>query len=315
MKVLSGPYSSWEPPATDTAVTVGVFDGVHRGHRALIERLRVEAGALPIAVVTFDRHPASVVAPGSGPGLLTPPDHRLELLEGCGLDIVAQLEFNAETSKLAAETFVADVLIGALSARLLVAGDDFRFGLRGAGDVELLRALEGPLGFNLHVIEPVSDGSVISSTRIRNSVLTGDIDGAAALLGRNFSIKGIVVEGDGRGKSIGVPTANVEHHADQVLPGRGVYAVVTHFDGVAHPGVANVGVRPTFAGSRTVVEVHLLEFDGDLYGTPVEVEFRTRIRDEKKFADVDELVAQIRADIAAGASMLGVDPGPPATGS
>jgi len=307
VKLLSGPSRDWSRPASGTAVTVGVFDGVHRGHQALIDRLHAEAGSRQTAVVTFDQHPASVVAPGAGPGLLTPPEHRLQLLDDLGIDIVAHLEFNAETSRLLPESFVAEVLVGALNAQVIVAGTDFRFGMRGVGDVTLLRRLEAELDFATHLVDPLMDGDAVSSTRIRERIASGDLETAARLLGRHFSIRGRVVEGEGRGRSIGVPTANIEHHSDQVLPLQGVYAVVARFNAVEQPGVANVGVRPTFGETRMIVEVHLIDFDGDLYDVDIDLEFRHRIRSERKFDGVEQLVAQIQSDIAEGAALLGVE--------
>ncbi len=307
MRVLHGPYSRWEPPATGTAVTVGVFDGVHRGHRATLRRLRARADGRPIVVATFAPHPAAVLAPDRAPRLLTPPAQRLRLFENLGVDIVAILEFNEEMRFMPAESFVDDILVRLLRAEVIVIGSDFRFGHEREGDVDMLERMASASGYVFEAVDLEGGETPISSTAIRTLLTEGRLDEATQLLGRSYSVAGVVVVGDGRGKSIGVPTANLDLDPEQFIPRRGVYAVMAHVAGRSWRGVCNVGVRPTFGGSREIVEVHILDFDDDVYGAVIEVEFLHRIRDEKQFEGVDVLVAQIHRDIAEAAALLGAD--------
>ena len=309
MKVLRGPFAAWKRPAGPSAVTIGVFDGVHRGHQTVVRRLQAEAEARPTVVLTFARHPAAVLAPESRQQLLSPPDQRLRLLGDLGVDYVAHLEFDEAMRVMEADAFVHEIVVGALDAEIVVVGRDFSFGHGSRGDVPLLERLGRSAGYRVVPVELESEGTAISSTRIRNLLAGGQLTVAARLLGRHFFVEGKVVSGAGRGKSIGVPTANLELHPDQMLPKGGVYAVIMTVDGKPLPGVANVGIRPTFGGDLLVVEVHLFDFGGDLYGSTAAVEFRHRIRDEFKFSGVDELVAQIRRDIDEGARLLAVEHG------
>ncbi len=307
MKVLDGDFDGWVPPERGAAVAVGVFDGVHRGHQAVLAGLRARAaelGGLPATVLTFDRHPLEVIAPERAPRLLTAPDRKVELLGDLGVDVVAVLTFDERARGLTPEEFAADVLVGGLGASVVAVGADFRFGKDRSGDVDELRDLGLGLGYYVEEVALLGDGESVSSTRIRAAVAAGDVEAAAAALGRPFELAGTVVEGDRRGATIGFPTANLDVPANLLLPGRGVYAAWADTAGGAWPAVVNVGVRPTFGGATEVAEAHLLDFDGDLYGTTLRLRFVARLRDERRFAGVDELSAQIARDVEAGRRAL-----------
>ncbi len=307
MKVLRGDFDRWVPPEGGAAVAVGVFDGVHRGHQAVLAGLRARAaelGGLPATVLTFDRHPLEVVAPERAPRLLTAPERKLELLGELGIDTVAVLTFDERARGLTPEEFAADVLVGGVGASLVVVGADFRFGKDRSGDVEELRDLGLGLGYYVEEVELLGDGAPVSSTRIRAAVAAGDLEAAARDLGRPFEVAGEVVEGDRRGAQIGFPTANLDVAPGLLIPGRGVYAAWADVGGRTRPAVVNVGIRPTFGGEREVVEAHLLDFDGDLYGSAVRLRFVARLRDERRFDGMEELSAQIARDVEAGRSAL-----------
>jgi riboflavin kinase / FMN adenylyltransferase len=308
MRVLRGHPSTWEPGGRRRAVAIGVFDGVHVGHRQVLGGLARSARAadLEACVVTFDPHPLAVVAPEQAPRLLTTVEQRLALFEEVGVDVVAVVPFDDEVRSWSPAAFVGDLLVAALGAALVVVGEDFRFGRDRTGHVGLLREMGAALGFETEVVPLVGADSPVSSTLIRDLIAAGEVAAAARMLDRHHEVAGMVVEGDGRGRLIGVPTANVDVRADLAWPGRGVYAVRASADGVEWmPGVANVGVRPTFGGDVEVLEVHVLERDLDLYGETLRVRFVDRLRDERRFPDPDALVAQIRADIEAARLVLG----------
>ncbi len=297
--------STCRPPAGGSAITIGAYDGVHLGHRFLLSELarRAEAARLATAVVTFDRHPATVVRPDSAPLLLTDLDHKLELLAACGIDRTLVVPFDRDRSDESAEDFVEEVLVGDLGARLVVVGRDFHFGHGRRGNVELLRELGQGLGFEVvGVALEAEGGDAVSSTRIRHLLAEGDVVGAAALLGRPHEVRGPVIHGDGRGaKELGFPTANLDVPAEMALPGEGIYAGwYRRPDGALHGAAISVGRRPTFYGpvERPLVEAHLLDFDGDLYGEPARVSFAERLRPERRFDSVEALVTQMTADVA-----------------
>jgi riboflavin kinase / FMN adenylyltransferase len=301
----------WPEPC----VAIGNFDGVHRGHQALVSaavaRARERAGTA--VVLTFDPHPARVLAPARAPGALTTPAQKAELLAALGVDVLAVLPFDQELARFAPADFVSRIVAACLSARRVVVGVGFRFGRGQSGDVPTLEALGAEHGFAVEAIAPVSQGGEpISSSRVRDALARGDVAAARALLGRAYPIDGEVVAGDGRGRTIGVPTANLASE-NEVLPARGVYAarcrVGQPFGGaVAHPAVVNVGSRPTFGGTTTTIEAHLLDFDADLYGAPLRLSFEERLRDERRFPGVDALVAQIREDVARAREWLSKSP-------
>ncbi|MCZ7683490.1 MAG: bifunctional riboflavin kinase/FAD synthetase [Sandaracinaceae bacterium] len=285
---------------TRTAVvTLGNHDGVHLGHRALLTAARERAGreGLTVTAVTFDPHPSVVLAPDRAPPLLTTIARRRELLLALGADEVTVLRFDRELASTSPEGFAEDVLARRLDARSVVVGPDFRFGRGRAGDVTALRALGEAHGFDVISVPPVTlEGEAVSSTRVRAALARGEVAEAARLLGRAHDVDGTVVRGDGRGRSIGVPTANLD--CDPVLlPADGVYAVVLRVHGEREllRGVANLGVRPTFAAGRSV-EVHLFDVDRDLYDARVRVGFVERLRAEQRFDGIEALKAQIARD-------------------
>ena len=298
-----------------TVVTVGMFDGVHRRHRALLDRVAAEAAAsgLP-AAVTFDRHPLAVLRPGSEPPLLTTLDRKVELLGEAGMATVLVLEFTRELSEVTAEVFAAEVLFDALAARAVVVGENFRFGHKAAGDPALLATLGGPRGIEVVAVPLHADGDqVVSSTRVRAELAEGDVAAAAASLGRPYAVEGTVVVGDRRGGPVlGVPTANLGLPPGIAIPADGVYAGHLTDEGpegsgepqggapvgrgVARPAAISVGTNPQF-GTERRVEAHVLDFDADLYGHRVSVAFSHRLRGQAVFAGTAELVAQMRADI------------------
>lgn len=290
-----------------SAVAWGVFDGMHKGHAALVGLARRRAGELGAAcvVIPFAAHPKSVLH-GRKIERLTTDTQRLRILSGWGVDVAIPLDFDARFAAMTARTFVDEVLLGALATRAVVIGPDTRFGKDREGDAAFLRREGGRAGFSVDAASPVwVTGEAVSSSRIRRCVAAGDLSQAAACLGRDYAIEGVVVKGDGRGGSIGIPTANLDV-ADQILPPNGVWAGRATAEGKTFPAVANIGVRPTFGGGeRPRIEVHLLDFSGDLYGQVVEFAFVARIRDETRFDGADSLVRQITRDIADARRRLG----------
>jgi riboflavin kinase/FMN adenylyltransferase len=311
VKVLRGDPSSWG--RTDSAVAIGVFDGLHRGHQSVIQALDAIAPPASRVVLTFSVHPATVLSPAGAPLALTTVSRRLEILAEMGVDATAVLEFDDELRHMGPADFVERYLVRGLGAHYVAVGEGFRFGYRAAGDAATLRSLGAEHEFTV-VTVPIQDidGRPIRSTAIRNAVREGDVGRARAMLGRPHEIEGVVVPGDGRGREIGVPTANIAGPQGVVVPARGVYAVRGFLDGEAIPGVANIGVRPTFDGGPEVVEVHLLDTEIDLYDRNLRVEFIARLRDERRFDSVADLVEQIHRDIAAARRVVGV--GAPAEG-
>ena len=302
-----------------TAVSIGAYDGVHLGHRALLRDLsaRAEAADLSTVVVTFDRHPAGVVRPESAPPQLTDLEQKLELLAACGVDRTYVVAFDENRANESAEDFVKEVLVDQLNARLVVVGEDFHFGHGRKGNVALLTKLGQQYGFEVIGARLTGDpesgvSEPVSSTRIRTMVAEGDVVGAAALLGRPHEVRGPVVRGDGRGgPELGFPTANLAVADDIALPADGMYAgYFTRADGTVHPAAIYVGRRPTFyePGTASVlVEAYLLDFDGDLYGEHSRVSFVDRLRGDQKFDTVDALIAQMHQDVAKAEKVLSAD--------
>ena len=299
-----------------TAVTIGAYDGVHLGHRALLRELvdRARQAGLSPVVVTFDRHPASVVRPESAPPLLTDLDQKLELLAECGIERTLVVPFDRARADESAEDFVREVLVETLEAKLVVVGEDFHFGNRRRGNVALLRELGWEHGFEVVGVRLTGeDLAPVSSTRIRSLVASGDVVGAAALLGRPHEVRGPVVHGDGRGASeLGFPTANLEVSTDIAMPADGIYAgYYRRPDGTGYLAAISVGRRPTFydpASASVLVEAYLLHFDGDLYGELGRVSFVRRLRDERQFDSVDALIAQMHDDVADTERLLTAEP-------
>jgi riboflavin kinase/FMN adenylyltransferase len=358
MEVLYYP-SAHQPPGAagpslerGSALTIGVFDGVHIGHRRLIERLLSAASELRAlsVVVTFDRHPASVVRPASAPLLLTALDRRLALLAETGLDVAVVLRFDAERAAQAAEDFVTEVLVRFAHAKAVVVGHDFHFGRGRAGDVALLQKMGARLGFDVTGLrlfgagplpgptaatpaaQPsgpanAEDGEPVSSTRIRHLLAEGEVRAAARLLGRWHQLSGVVGHGDKRGRALGFPTANLQVPREMQLPGDGVYAGwYLRPDGTRHQTAISVGRQPTFYAERefSLVEAHLLDFQGDLYDEVGTVELVERLRGQERFETVEALCDQMAVDVAQTRRALkdlahALPPGtgslPPGTGS
>ncbi|HZT68111.1 MAG TPA: bifunctional riboflavin kinase/FAD synthetase [Acidimicrobiales bacterium] len=288
-------------------ITIGAYDGVHRGHQAIIGEVRSRAAAQGCAsvVVTFDTHPARVVRPESAPLLLTDLDQKLELLAATGVDFTVVVHFDEERAAETAEDFVSDLLVGKLSARGIVVGHDFHFGHDRRGNVALLSEMGNRLGFDvvgMHLVADRTAGQVVSSTRIRGLLAEGDVVEAAALLGRPHEVRGTVDKGDGRaGSQLGFPTANVAVPPDILLPLDGIYAGwYLRPDGTVLTAAISLGLRPTFypEGGPRLLEAYLLDFSGDLYGEAARVRFVSRIRDEVRFDSAEALVEQMHRDVA-----------------
>jgi riboflavin kinase/FMN adenylyltransferase len=283
---------------THPVLALGNFDGLHRGHQKIIERVKrgaAEHGGTPMAM-TFDPHPPRVVRPDKAPPLLMTKSQRLDALHQAGIRCVAVVRFTRELSEWDPETFVRTVLVDWLRVSEVWVGANFLFGHERSGNFSLLRTLGQRYGFRSDKIDPVRyKDFVVSSTRIRRLVGEGRVDEAGALLGHTFYIDGTVVAGRQRGREIGFPTANLAT-GNELLPPHGVYATTMTIDGVVHAGLTNIGMRPTFGETETTVETHLLGYSGDLYGRDVRLSFVLRLRDERKFDDVDALRAQIEAD-------------------
>ena len=296
--------SPW--PDRRAVITIGAYDGVHLGHRAVIRQVRARAaelGALSV-VVTFDRHPASIVRPESAPRMLTNPEQKIELLRETGVDAVVVVPFNPEQAKETPVDFVTRVLVGGLRAQSVIVGSDFHFGHMRQGNVTLLREMGERHDFVCEpvVLIPRADGvnEPVSSTAIRRALAGGEIDSVTRMLGRPHEVRGTVVSGDQRGRTIGFPTANVQVPAGMCMPADGVYAVVyVRPDGSEHTCAINLGRRPTFYDNQefSLLEAYLLDFAGDLYGEAASVQFEAFLRSEKQFGGVDELKEQLVKDI------------------
>ena len=287
------------PPDRSTILTIGVFDGVHRGHQHLLKRVVEEASreGMLSGVLTFVNHPRSVLVPDTCISYITSVEDRLTLLKEAGIDMVIPLHFDMELSRLRAHEFT-----GLLQERLrmagLVMGYNFAMGYKREGTPETLATIGNEQGFFVNVVDAVSvEGGRVSSTVIRDSVTAGDVAGASELLGRPFSLCGKVVVGDGRGKTLGFPTANLDYSEDRLAPGNGVYATWACVGDDRYMSATNVGVRPTFGENERAVEAFLLDFDGDLYGKDVTLEFVGRLRDELRFESAEALVTQMHVDV------------------
>jgi riboflavin kinase/FMN adenylyltransferase len=292
-----------------TVVTIGNFDGVHLGHRAILDRVRqraLELGGQAVAV-TFNPHPIKVLRPEVNLPLLTTQDQKLKLLSDSGLDAVVVLPFSVEFAALPAREFVRQYFCERLRAREVVVGHDYCFGRGREGNIDLLREMGAVHGFTVQVVWAVEvQGAVVSSSLIRALLRLGKVTEAGRLLGRPYGVSGRVIRGKGRGaKLLGVPTANILT-PNELLPASGIYAVWARLDDAVLPGVANIGTCPTFDNTELSLEVHLLEFSGDLYDESMEVQFVVRLREEQRFPSIEALAAQIHADIASARQALAV---------
>ena len=306
MRVIRGLHNL-RPEHRGTVATIGNFDGVHLGHQAVFRELLAEGRrfGLVSTVITFEPQPMEYFAPDKAPSRLTRLREKLGAIRDSGIEQVLLLEFGPRLAAMGAEDFVDSLLVDKLAVRHLYVGDDFRFGRGRTGDIDMLRQAGQQYGFSVDAMDTLAvGGERVSSTRIRAALSAGDLEDARRCLGRPYTICGRVAHGDKRGRSIGFPTLNVDLHR-RVSPLRGVFAVrVTGVDDSPLPGVANLGTRPTVTGdTRYLLEVHLFDFEREIYGAHVTVEFVGRIRDERKFPSFDALRAQIEQDVAAARAL------------
>lgn len=286
-------------PERETVITIGVFDGVHRGHAYLLQRLsqRARPDFLP-AALTFSNHPVSVLQPGRAVSFLTTPEQKARLLAAQGIDLVVSLEFTPALAQLTAREFV-ELLVSELRMKGLVIGPDFALGRRREGNAAFLRELGREWGFWVETLEPLLlDGTLVKSRAIRQAITEGEVAAAARLLGRDYSLVGRVAAGDRRGRELGFPTANLDIAPEMALPGDGIYAAWAVVDGSPRPAAASIGVRPTFGLTERLVEVYILDFAGDLYGQELETRFVAKLRNQETFPNLESLVAQINRDVS-----------------
>lgn len=282
-------------------VTLGVFDGVHAGHRQLLAQCREIAAASQSTLVaaTFDPSPKAFLNPDTYPGLLTLPVRRAELLKAHGADQVAILKFDSRMANLSPEEFVSEVLVDELAASMIIVGRNFRFGHKAAGSIDTLETLSAKYNFEVRVVELAGDTETWSSTRIRNAIASGDMTLARDMLGRPHRLTGEVVHGDHRGRELGFPTANLDVAGGLLIPADGVYAGVLHIDGLAHPAAISIGTNPTFEGvvGRRVEAYVLDRTDLDIYGEVVDLDLLAHIRGMRAFSGIEELVAAMNDDV------------------
>jgi len=287
-------------PGRPSAVTIGVFDGVHRGHQHLVSSLRDRATAEGLAAValTFNPHPRTVIRPGVAVTYLTSLEERVEQLQALGLDAVGILPFTSELAQLSPRDFLA-LLVDELQMRLLMVGPDFALGRNRAGTIGVMRQVGKELGFYVEVAPLLAeDGEKVGSSSIRQALAEGDVSRVAKLLGRPFSLRGPVVEGDRRGRTLGFPTANIAIGLDRALPAYGVYVTRAYVGETAYESCTSIGIRPTFdVEPRPTVETFILDFDEDIYGQEMRIDLLERLRGELRFESVDDLVAQMHEDI------------------
>jgi len=299
MTVIRG-LEKLTPDFEHAAVAVGVFDGVHWGHRAIFERLvdvARESDIAPVAL-TFDKHPAELLVPEMAPPYITTLDQRIELIQASDVDRIIIVEFDLALAELSPEEFLRNVIRGTLRARHVVVGSNFQFGKGRKGNIRYLASAAPALGLGVSVVPSVIvAGAPVSSTRVRTLIARGDVADASKLLGRRFALRGTVVPGDRVGRSLGFPTANIQTAPRQLVPAHGVYAVEVPVSGSTYGGLCYIGTRPTFGGQKESVEVHLMGYQGDLYGSTLDVIFARRLRDDMVFESPDKLVEQIKRDL------------------
>ncbi len=293
---------------SNTCAAIGIFDGVHRGHQYLIKKMLARAKALKLKsmVITFFPHPAHVLRPDVHLPYVVSLKERMRLLEELGVDLCVVVRFTKRFAQIEPERFISQVLVGQLGVKALYVGDDFHFGKDRGGDVPLFKEMSRKYGYEMHGVKALlQDGEPISSTRIRKMLIKGDVSSAHRLLGRYFYCGGKVVRGNGRGKGFGFPTANVEYDND-IMPNKGVYAVYVLIKNKIYPAVANFGTRPTINKKVTkpLLEAHLFDFNRDLYGLDVTVQFIKKIREERAFSSIQELTLQISRDVRVARALL-----------
>ncbi|MCD6487550.1 MAG: bifunctional riboflavin kinase/FAD synthetase [Syntrophobacterales bacterium] len=305
MKIIRDIESTPED-LTGAVITIGNFDGVHLGHREIFRKIVKEAGErnTKSVVITFDPHPQKIMHPEKRPFfLLTPLNQKLDLIRSCGVDAVILIKFSTEFAEITAGEFVENILWGKLRLSKLFVGYDYVFGKDKGGNAEFLKAYGKKLGFQVEEISAVkTDGMISSSTNIRLSILEGNVKLASEMLGRPYGVSGTVVKGYRRGTDIGYPTANIK--SEKVIPATGVYVIIAELEGIRHRGVINIGCNPTFGNEEISAEVHLLDFEGDIYGEAITILFIDRLRDEIKFKGPEELARQIKKDIERAREIL-----------
>ncbi len=296
-------------PQRETLLTIGVFDGVHAGHRYLLGKVQQRAAerSLLSGVVTFTPHPQSVLHPDNQLPWLTELEDRIKAFQELGVDAVVVLTFTPRVAQLSARDFMS-LLKEYLKMQGVVVGPNFALGRGREGNINLLRTLGNEMQFSVEVILPYTiDGQVVSSTLIRQALIQGDMKRVEKLMGHRFYLKGKVITSDKRGRLLGFPTANLEMKPQQALPDNGIYATFTQVDGKALPSATNIGSRPTFGEGKQLVETHLLDYEGSLYGKEIRIEFVQRLRDEQRFASSEELKAQIEKDVRKVQALLAKD--------
>jgi len=287
-------------PLKNPVLTIGNFDGVHKGHLIIFDKVKDRAKAIggQSAVMTFEPHPIRVVKPGNGPPLITPTKQKLDLISDAGIDVIFCIPFTRQFASISAEDFVRDILVQRLGIKEIVVGYDYTFGFKRQGNISLLQEMGEKLGFKVHVVDPIRlDNALVSSTSIRELVQEGNLSEAKKLLGRDYQICGTVVKGKNRGgRLLGFPTANLKL-IDELIPKGGVYAVRAIINGKTYYGVTNIGYNPTFGEEALSIETHLIDFSGDILGETIRVNFIKRLRDEKTYGSVEELAHQIAVDV------------------
>jgi riboflavin kinase/FMN adenylyltransferase len=301
MQIISD-YSKTPDAAANNVIALGNFDGVHKGHVEVIKTAVniAKSNNVPSSIMTFEPHPIRLFKPGVSYYRLTSADKKAEIFEGLGVDFLYRVNFNRDFSKITARQFIEDILLNKMAASHVVTGSDFIFGYNKGGNVETLEEFSQKHGFGYTKVEEIGDGERFSSSKIRNELKQANLEKAVAMLGRNYVISGKIIKGDNRGHSIGFPTVNVEM-GEYLRPKYGVYAVNIVIEGgsAIYKGVANLGVKPTFNGTEESLEVHIFDFNQDVYGKIADVEFLRYVRGEKKFNNADELVVQIQKDCEA----------------
>jgi len=296
-------------PQGETLLTIGVFDGVHAGHRYLLEKLKQRSAERKLlsGVVTFNPHPQSVLHPHNQLLWLNDVEDRIKTIKELGIDIVAVLTFTPEVAQLSAREFMS-LLKKNLKMLGIMVGPDFALGRGGEGNINLLRTLGSEIKFSVEALRPYTiNGEIVSSTLIRQALAQGDMRRVATLMGRYFHLRGKVITSDKRGRALGFPTANLDIKPQQALPGNGIYATIAQVHGKRFPSATNIGIRPTFGEGEKTVETHLIQYKGDLYGKEINVEFVQKLRDEQSFPSPEELRIQIEKDIREAETVLAKD--------